>query len=150
MQGRWLSLHLKLHPLLLPPPHPTQNSTPNPTPATPGGPTRYLQRIEEGYKEGIYHCRAHAADVLRNMHVLLTRGGVLSTLSSSSAAEQSSGQLLGAHASDCSASGSLHQGRDQASDGYDRASQFSLLVCYLAATVHDFEHRGECLQWAES
>lgn len=38
---------------------------------------RFLLRIEEGYLQDIYHSRAHAADVLRSLHVLLTRGGVL-------------------------------------------------------------------------
>ncbi len=41
---------------------------------------RYLLRIEDGYAHHPYHCRIHAADVLRTYHTLLTRGGVLHAL----------------------------------------------------------------------
>ena len=34
-------------------------------------------RIEDGYPSNPYHCRTHAADVLRMMHLLLGRGGVM-------------------------------------------------------------------------
>ncbi|GAX75324.1 hypothetical protein CEUSTIGMA_g2769.t1 [Chlamydomonas eustigma] len=39
--------------------------------------TRFLLKIEDGYPKGeLYHCSTHAADVLRTMYVLCTRGGV--------------------------------------------------------------------------
>ncbi|GAX73385.1 hypothetical protein CEUSTIGMA_g838.t1 [Chlamydomonas eustigma] len=42
---------------------------------------RFLCHIEDGYKDNPYHCRIHAADVLRNLYVILTRGGVLDKVS---------------------------------------------------------------------
>ena len=44
------------------------------------------QRIEEGYPSNPYHCRTHAADVLRSLHVLLNRGRVMSTVVASARA----------------------------------------------------------------
>ena len=38
---------------------------------------RFLMRIEEGYPNNPYHCRTHAADVLRSLHVVLNRGKVM-------------------------------------------------------------------------
>jgi hypothetical protein len=37
---------------------------------------RWLVRLEQGYPPNPYHNRTHAADVTRNVHVLLTRGGM--------------------------------------------------------------------------
>ncbi len=61
---------------------------------------RFLLRIEEGYRDNIYHCRAHATDVLRTLHVILTCGGVLNTLTTSkrevvdnAALQQAQGQV---------------------------------------------------------
>lgn len=39
-------------------------------------PLSYLIEVEAGYKGQHYHCSTHAADVLRTLHVLGTRGGV--------------------------------------------------------------------------
>ncbi|GAX83534.1 hypothetical protein CEUSTIGMA_g10959.t1 [Chlamydomonas eustigma] len=39
----------------------------------------YLRKLEEGYGDNPYHCRAHAADVVRTLYCLLTRGSVLKT-----------------------------------------------------------------------
>ncbi|WIA11311.1 hypothetical protein OEZ85_011434 [Tetradesmus obliquus] len=64
---------------------------------------RWLVRLEQGYPPNPYHNRTHAADVTRNVHVLLTRGG------------------LGAAAA---------------------ADDISTVAAYMAAVVHDFEHRG--------
>ena len=39
----------------------------------------FLLEVEEGYnlyKGQHYHCSTHAADVLRTLHVLCTRGGI--------------------------------------------------------------------------
>ena len=33
----------------------------------------YLRRIEDGYQDNPYHSRIHAADVVRTLHVVLTR-----------------------------------------------------------------------------
>lgn len=53
-------------------------SLPSPPCARPGGPhmCRFLRCIEEGYRHNPYHNRAHAADVLQTMHVLLHHGGL--------------------------------------------------------------------------
>ena len=37
--------------------------------------------VEDGYGDNPYHCRVHAADVLRSLHVLLHRGGVMKAIS---------------------------------------------------------------------
>ena len=37
---------------------------------------RWLVRLEQGYPPNPYHNRTHAADVTRNVHMLLTRGGM--------------------------------------------------------------------------
>eukprot|EP00955_Chlamydomonas_euryale_P092761 364739-Chlamydomonas_euryale.AAC.2 len=37
---------------------------------------RYLLSVECGYRRDLYHCGTHAADVLRTLHVVCTRGGV--------------------------------------------------------------------------
>ena len=39
--------------------------------------SRFLHRVEEGYRTNPYHSRTHAADVLRTLHVLLHRGGLV-------------------------------------------------------------------------
>eukprot|EP00195_Chlamydomonas_chlamydogama_P005551 CAMPEP_0202896684 /NCGR_PEP_ID=MMETSP1392-20130828/5636_1 /ASSEMBLY_ACC=CAM_ASM_000868 /TAXON_ID=225041 /ORGANISM="Chlamydomonas chlamydogama, Strain SAG 11-48b" /LENGTH=2072 /DNA_ID=CAMNT_0049582125 /DNA_START=504 /DNA_END=6722 /DNA_ORIENTATION=+ len=38
---------------------------------------RFLVHIEDGYANHPYHNRTHAADVLRTMHIIMTRGGLL-------------------------------------------------------------------------
>ncbi|KAL6759494.1 hypothetical protein V8C86DRAFT_2573451 [Haematococcus lacustris] len=38
---------------------------------------RFLCTIEAGYRQNPYHNRMHAADVLRTLHVIMTRGGIL-------------------------------------------------------------------------
>ncbi|GAX77145.1 hypothetical protein CEUSTIGMA_g4591.t1 [Chlamydomonas eustigma] len=37
----------------------------------------FLHHIEAGYRDNPYHCRIHAADVLRNMYVILTKGDII-------------------------------------------------------------------------
>ncbi|GAX86359.1 hypothetical protein CEUSTIGMA_g13771.t1 [Chlamydomonas eustigma] len=41
---------------------------------------RFLCRVEEGYPNNPYHCRVHAADVVRTLYCILTQGGVLRTV----------------------------------------------------------------------
>ena len=41
---------------------------------------RFLRRVEDGYNDTPYHCKAHAADVLQSMHTLLTLGGLASRM----------------------------------------------------------------------
>ena len=42
---------------------------------------QYLRRLEEGYPDGNpYHCRIHAADVVRSLYCILTQGGVLKAI----------------------------------------------------------------------
>lgn len=38
---------------------------------------KFLMRVEEGYPNNPYHNRIHAADVLRSLHVLVVRGGLI-------------------------------------------------------------------------
>ena len=66
---------------------------------------RFLCRVEDGYLNNPYHCKTHGADVLRNLYVILHRGGVL---------------------------------RQSQKDHH----QAWLLASYLAAIVHDYEHKG--------
>lgn len=57
---------------------------------------RFFMYIEQGYPQNPYHNASHAADVLRNLHVILTRGGALAALSASAQAENAkpSGQVM--------------------------------------------------------
>ncbi|KAJ9514368.1 hypothetical protein QJQ45_012283 [Haematococcus lacustris] len=41
---------------------------------------RFLCTIEAGYRQNPYHNRMHAADVLRTLHVIMTRGGILKAM----------------------------------------------------------------------
>ena len=50
--------------------------------------SRFLIRIEEGYPSNPYHCRTHAADVLRSLHVVLNRGGVMTAVTAASGRSQ--------------------------------------------------------------
>ena len=47
---------------------------------------RFFMRIEEGYPNNPYHCRTHAADVLRSLHVVLNRGRVMAMVVSAARA----------------------------------------------------------------
>lgn len=67
---------------------------------------RFLVAVEDRYMDNPYHNRMHAADVLRTLHVIMTRGGVRQAM----------------HA----------------------AHDIALLSAYVAAVVHDFEHKGTC------
>jgi len=68
---------------------------------------RFLVAIEDGYntdRDNPYHNRTHACDVLRTLHVIMTRGGVKGALS--------------------------------------KAQDVALMAAYLAAVIHDYEHKG--------
>ncbi len=80
-------------------------------------------RIEDGYPDNPYHNRVHAADVLRSFHVLLHRGGVLEAVTKGGGALNSE-----------------QQATNEENDGHPAASA-RLIACYLAAIVHDYEHR---------
>lgn len=68
---------------------------------------RFLCAVEEGYNHDTpYHNAIHAADVVRSLYVLLTRGGVVRRLCSE--------------------------------DNYES----TVFAALIAATVHDFEHKG--------
>ena len=54
---------------------------------------RFLIRVEDGYPDNPYHCRSHAADVLRSFHAVLHRGGVLKAVVASAKARLNSGDL---------------------------------------------------------
>lgn len=66
---------------------------------------RFLCRIEEGYPDNPYHSRIHAADVLRNLYCILTRGGLLKAI-------------------------------------WPDSPDTGLLMAFLSAIVHDYEHKG--------
>ena len=95
---------------------------------------RFLVRVEEGYQANDYHNRTHAADVLRNMHCIATRGGLLEMQSQPKQLEQ---QPAGQE-------GNGGGGRQQAGQGLSHGNGLMLLSAYVAAVVHDFEHMGGC------
>ncbi|GAX80977.1 hypothetical protein CEUSTIGMA_g8412.t1 [Chlamydomonas eustigma] len=102
---------------------------------------RFLLRIEEGYPSNPYHGATHAADVLHTLHVIMTRGGVLRALSRA--------ESLPAGRHNGHRPLSEHDGKDrdqsqqkESEDSPLEASSFTLLTCYIAAMVHDFDHRG--------
>ena len=71
--------------------------------------------------------RVHAADVLRNLHVMLTRGGLMQLMMGST-------PLPAAAAEAGSTSGDTQ--------GSAEENALTLLTLYLSAIVHDFDHRG--------
>jgi len=78
---------------------------------------RFFLEIEQGYDDGSsvpYHNRAHAASVLHVMHALLHHGGVLTV----------AGPALAA------------------GGGFSEGGCLERMACLIAATVHDYEHRG--------
>ena len=99
--------------------------------------------------------RTHAADVLRNLHVIATRGGLMRTM-----ADQRHGRTLRAAAAAAAAVATpARSGGDESRKLFDattaavaaveRAKQeeaqravLQLLGVYLSAIVHDYDHRG--------
>jgi hypothetical protein len=129
---------------------------------------RFLCKIEDGYPGpdvNPYHCKTHAADVVRSLYVILTKGGVLRALwpdkkegtgrlSQGGANEGgnnpdgqgspipapitiSAGARTGHLGQSHMARGS-HEGRLRLSDIHD----LPLLSAIIAAVIHDFEHKG--------
>jgi hypothetical protein len=66
---------------------------------------RWLVRLEQGYPPNPYHNRTHAADVTRNLHVLLTRGG----MGAAAAAAADEIAMLAAYMAAVSAAVILHE-----------------------------------------
>eukprot|EP00798_Chlamydomonas_sp_ICE-L_P003974 gene3974-14053_t len=79
---------------------------------------KFLLCVEDGYPPNPYHCRTHAADVLQKLHVISTRSSILRCASATSDTE-----------------GSMRNGARE-------RENLSLLAAYIAAIIHDFEHRG--------
>eukprot|EP00798_Chlamydomonas_sp_ICE-L_P016333 gene16333-22523_t len=106
---------------------------------------RFLTRVEDGYPPHPYHCREHAADVLRTLHgrssipckePCATQPGLREIINS----------LQGAKNPGCSPSffrSPPHAGQEgQDSRLAPTRDAMSLFFVYLAAIIHDFEHRG--------
>ena len=91
-------------------------------------------------------CRTHAADVLRTLHVIATRGGLIRHVVPER--QLDSGDLLSRQSPSHRTSPTLlHDASNNNVNGTDRATlpaneAFMLLTVYLAAIIHDFDHRG--------
>ncbi|KAF5833462.1 hypothetical protein DUNSADRAFT_10217 [Dunaliella salina] len=70
----------------------------------PANSSSFLLTVEDRYIDNPYHNRIHAADVLRTLHVMMSRGGIRQA---------------------------MHSTHD-----------IALLAAYMAAVVHDLEHKG--------
>lgn len=66
-----------------------------------GVPSRYLVAVEDNYRDNPYHNRIHAADVLRTLHCIMTRGGVRQVGACRRRGGGQSGQHLGLLCSRC-------------------------------------------------
>ena len=100
---------------------------------------RFLIRIEDGYPPNPYHCRTHAADVLRTLHVVSIRGGVLQRTAPAvleAGDFRSSTLQAGGAAESYARSGGGSKISTAAQDA------LPLLAAYMAAVIHDYEHRG--------
>ncbi len=89
-----------------------------------------------------YHSRIHAADVLRTMHVLATRGGVV--VRPAQRERPVSHAPSTAHLLSSVPGPAVEASRPPyAPAGYVERPEdaLPLLGCYLAAVVHDLEHR---------
>ena len=92
--------------------------------------------------------RTHAADVLRNLHVIATRGGLMHamadqrrsrTLRADAAAAAGDKACLSPNSAAASATVELHSQTQQEEAQH---AVLQLLGVYLSAIVHDFDHRG--------
>ncbi|KAG1675131.1 hypothetical protein FOA52_003354 [Chlamydomonas sp. UWO 241] len=107
---------------------------------------RFLMFIEQGYPPNPYHCAAHAADVLRSTHVILTQGGALERLTNSvvrerTAKSSSSSAATAARASKEGPDAACAPDAAAAAAGAAYRAR-ALLTSYLAAIAHDHDHRG--------
>ena len=98
---------------------------------------RFLSAIEAGYGDHPYHGRNHAADVLHSIHVISTRGGLLQAMSSSSGPGGLQSRSCNLQC-DCEQQQQQQQQQQQPS----RKEALHMLGMYMAAVVHDFDHRG--------
>eukprot|EP00798_Chlamydomonas_sp_ICE-L_P001467 gene1467-32848_t len=85
---------------------------------------QFLLRVEDGYLSNKYHNKTHATDVLQSMHMLVTAGGLLSSTGLMNEKNEETPVGLS----------------NKSTDEVSRA--FGLLVGYLTAVVHDYEHQG--------
>ncbi|KAJ9514582.1 hypothetical protein QJQ45_016330 [Haematococcus lacustris] len=88
---------------------------------------RFLCTIEAGYRQNPYHNRMHAADVLRTLHVIMTRGGILKAMG---AAQEVA--LLSVYFSAVGVQGlaTLYFGSAPA------------IIGHVTRVVHDYQHKG--------
>ncbi|GAX85340.1 hypothetical protein CEUSTIGMA_g12757.t1 [Chlamydomonas eustigma] len=133
---------------------------------------RFLICIEDGYRDNPYHCRIHAADVLRNLHVIVTQGQLLQVLArnrsqvpigttdvnvvgmpaakgTSSVAGGDNGSVPRSHRSSAVHHHQTYSSREivgtrPCTHGRFMSTQdaINLLSMYLSAIIHDHDHRG--------
>ena len=107
---------------------------------------RFLINLEEEYGDNPYHSSTHAADVLRSLHVILHRGGLLRAVARGS--KRMEAYLSGADGIAPAISYPLESdGEESQHPGGDgrlmsSAEAMDLLSLYLAAIMHDFGHLG--------
>eukprot|EP00798_Chlamydomonas_sp_ICE-L_P016317 gene16317-22506_t len=113
---------------------------------------RFLVYIEDGYPPNPYHCREHAADVLHLLHVIATRGGLIKQ---AAPVQLEPGEIMDTINSSKTGTGlqlqttslkNLNVGQSPQNTEDARLAPtrnaLSLLTVYLAAIIHDFDHRG--------
>lgn len=136
---------------------------------------RFLCKIEDGYPGphvNPYHCKAHAADVVRSLYVILTKGGVLKALWPKEGQGQGQGRVShgggglneapsmdsspqATMATSISSKGggnslSNNNNHNMARSSHEGLARFKLsdihdlplLSAIIAATIHDYEHKG--------
>ena len=79
--------------------------------------------------------RTHAADVLRNLHMMLTRGGLFNVLRKTPSRPAATTWADG-HGPECGPRDAVHQLDLSVEDAR------TLLTLYFSAIIHDYDHRG--------
>jgi hypothetical protein len=97
-----------------------------------------LISIEEGYRPNPYHSRTHAADVLRNLHMMLTRGRLFDIIRTGPQ-QCDVVQNESAGSPNKEANSAPHPSYQPDMSLQDART---LLTLYLSAVVHDYDHRG--------
>lgn len=101
-----------------------------------------LISIEEGYRPNPYHSRTHAADVLRNLHMMLTRGHLFDVVRINPPQQSTVAPATAGEAG----STPTQEGKATVQPPHhpDMSLQDArtLLTLYLSAVVHDYDHRG--------